>query len=277
MNKVLFYTNKQKRKIIMSDKKEFKKKYEMKLQELQIELVKMQDWVIETGYKIAIVFEGRDAAGKGGTIKRITENLNPRYCKVVALAAPTEREKTQWYYQRYINHLPAAGEIVIFDRSWYNRGGVERVMGFCTEKQYVNFLQTCPEFERMVISSGTKLVKYWFSVSAEEQMNRFKARVADPTKGWKLSPMDLESVNRWDDYSKAKDNMFEHTDTQFSPWHIVESDNKKKARVNCINHLLSLIDYSEIESPEVVMPDRVQQKHYERPPRSNYNYVPEIL
>ena len=187
----------------MSDKKEFKKQYETKLQELQIELVKLQDWVIDTGKKIAIIFEGRDAAGKGGTIKRITEHLNPRYCKIVALAAPTDREKTQWYYQRYITHLPAAGEIVIFDRSWYNRGGVERVMGFCTDKQYVNFLQTCPEFERMVISSGTQLIKYWFSVSAEEQMKRFKARAADPTKGWKLSPMDLESVNRWDEYSKA--------------------------------------------------------------------------
>ena len=261
----------------MSDKKEFKKEYETKLQELQIELVKLQDWVIETGKKIAIVFEGRDAAGKGGTIKRITEHLNPRYCKIVALAAPTEREKTQWYYQRYITHLPAAGEIVIFDRSWYNRGGGERVMGFCTEKQYVNFLQTCPEFERMVISSGTQLIKYWFSVSAEEQMKRFKARAADPTKGWKLSPMDLESVNRWDDYSKAKDNMFEHTDTPYCPWYVVESDNKKKARVNCINHLLSLIEYSEVESPEVKMPDRVQQKNYERPPRSNYKYVPDII
>ena len=184
----------------MSDKKEFNKRYGTQLQELQIELVKLQDWVIETGKKIAIIFEGRDAAGKGGTIKRITEHLNPRHCKIVALAAPTEREKTQWYYQRYITHLPAAGEIVIFDRSWYNRGGVERVMGFCTEKQYVNFLQTCPEFERMVISSGTQLIKYWFSVSAEEQMKRFKARAADPTKGWKLSPMDLESVNRWDEY-----------------------------------------------------------------------------
>ena len=183
----------------MSDKKEFKKKYNQKLQDLQIELVKLQDWVIENGKKIAIVFEGRDAAGKGGTIKRITEKLNPRYCKIVALAAPTDREKTQWYYQRYINHLPAAGEIVIYDRSWYNRGGVEKVMGFCTQKQYVNFLQTCPEVERMVISSGTQLIKYWFSVSAEEQMKRFKARAADPTKGWKLSPMDLESVNRWDD------------------------------------------------------------------------------
>lgn len=261
----------------MTDKNEFKKVYEDKLQELQIELVKLQDWVIDRSKKIAIVFEGRDAAGKGGTIKRITENLNPRYCKVIALAAPTDREKSQWYYQRYVPYMPAAGEIVIFDRSWYNRGGVEHVMGFCTEKQYINFLQTCPEFERMIISSGTQLVKYWFSVSAEEQMKRFKARAKDPTKGWKLSPMDLESVKRWDEYSKAKDNMFEHTDTPFSPWYVVESDNKKKARVNCIDHLLSLIRYTEIEAPEVVLPDRVQQKEYKRPPRDIYKYVPEVI
>ena len=261
----------------MTDKNEFKKVYEDKLQELQIELVKLQDWVIDRSKKIAIVFEGRDAAGKGGTIKRITENLNPRYCKVIALAAPTDREKSQWYYQRYVPYMPAAGEIVIFDRSWYNRGGVEHVMGFCTEKQYINFLQTCPEFERMIISSGTQLVKYWFSVSAEEQMKRFKARAKDPTKGWKLSPMDLESVKRWDEYSKAKDNMFEHTDTPFSPWYVVESDNKKKARVNCIDHLLSLIRYTEIEAPEVVLPDRVQQKEYKRPSRDIYKYVPDVI
>ena len=261
----------------MSESKELKKQYEKKINDLQIELVKLQDWVIDTGKKIAIIFEGRDAAGKGGTIKRITENLNPRHCKVVALSAPTEREKTQWYYQRYVPHLPASGEIVIFDRSWYNRAGVEKVMGFCTEKEYVNFLQTCPEFERMIISSGTKIIKYWFSVSAEQQMKRFQARAEDPTKGWKLSPMDLESVNRWDDYSKAKDNMFEHTDTQFSPWYVVESDNKKKARVNCISHFLSLIKYSEVKSPEVILPDRVQQKDYERPSRSIYNYVPEVI
>ena len=261
----------------MSDKKEFNKKYEKKLNELQIELVQLQDWIIDRGKKIAIFFEGRDAAGKGGTIKRIIENLNPRYCKVVALAAPTEREKTQWYFQRYVPHLPANGEIVIFDRSWYNRAGVERVMGFCTDKEYINFLQTCPEFERMIISSGIQLIKYWFSVSAEEQIKRFKSRVEDPTKGWKLSPMDLESVNRWDDYSKAKDNMFEHTDTVFSQWNVVESDNKKKARVNCISHLLNQVKYETIEHPEVVLPERTQQKNYDRPSRSNYNYVPEEL
>ena len=261
----------------MNDKKEFNKKYEKKLTALQIELVKLQDWVIDQGKKIAIIFEGRDAAGKGGTIKRIIENLNPRYCKVVALSAPTEREKTQWYFQRYVPHLPAGGEIVIFDRSWYNRAGVERVMGFCTEKEYINFLQTCPEFERMLISSGIQLIKYWFSVSAEEQIKRFKSRAEDPTKGWKLSPMDLESVNRWDDYSKAKDNMFEHTDTVYSQWNIVESDNKKKARINCISHLLKQIKFENVEHPEVNLPDRTQQKNYDRPSRSNYNYVPEEL
>ena len=261
----------------MNSKKEFNKKYERTLSKLQVELVKLQDWVIDKGKKIVIIFEGRDAAGKGGTIKRLTANLNPRYCKVVALAAPTEREKTQWYFQRYASHLPAAGEIVILDRSWYNRAGVERVMGFCTDKQYVNFLQTCPEFERMIISSGIQLIKYWFSVSADEQMKRFKARAEDPTKGWKLSPMDLESVKRWDDYSRAKDNMFEHTDTQFSPWYVVESDNKKKARINCINHFLTLANYKDIKIPEIALPERVQQRDYERPPRSIYNYVPETI
>ncbi len=261
----------------MQSKQEFNKKYAQLLGKLQIQLVHLQEWVIAKGEKIAIIFEGRDAAGKGGTIKRITEKLNPRYCKVVALAAPTEREKTQWYFQRYVSYLPAGGEIVIFDRSWYNRAGVERVMGFCTDKEYINFLQTCPEFERMIIRSDIQLLKYWFSVSAKEQMKRFKHRVEDPTKGWKLSPMDLESVNHWDDYSQAKDKMFEHTDTQFSPWYVVESDNKKKARVNCISHLLSYINYKEVEHPEVVLPEREQQKNMDRPPRSIYNYVPEIL
>lgn len=261
----------------MGDKSDFNKDYEKKLKQLQIDLVKLQDWVIDTGHKIAIVFEGRDAAGKGGTIKRITENLNPRHCKIVALAAPTEREKTQWYFQRYVAHLPAAGEIVIYDRSWYNRAGVERVMGFCSEKQYINFLQTCPEFERMIISSEIQLIKYWFSVSSEEQMKRFKSRSEDPTKGWKLSPMDLESVKRWDDYSKAKDNMFEHTDTQFAPWYVVKSDNKKKARVNCISHLLNSVDYQEIKSPTVELPKTVEHLYTDRPPLSNFKYVPEII
>ena len=206
----------------MSDKKEFNKIYEKKLSKLQKQLVSMQEWVIQEGKKIVIIFEGRDAAGKGGTIKRLTENLNPRHCRVVALSAPTEKEKTQWYFQRYVAHLPSAGEIVILDRSWYNRSGVEKVMGFCTDKEYINFLQTCPEFERMLISSGIQLIKYWFSVSAEEQINRFQGRIDDPTKGWKLSPMDLESVNRWNEYSEAKDNMLEHTDTELSLIHISE-------------------------------------------------------
>jgi len=259
------------------DKKEFNKTYNKMIDNLQVELVQMQDWVIETGKKVAIIFEGRDAAGKGGTIKRITENLNPRSCKVAALAKPSDREKTQWYFQRYVAHLPAAGEIVLFDRSWYNRSGVERVMGFCTEKEYVEFLQTCPEFERMMIRSGIILLKYWFSVSAEEQMKRFRGRINDPTKVWKLSPMDTESINRWDDYSKAKDNMMEHTDTDFCPWYIVESDVKKKARVNCISHVLSKIPYTDIDQPQVNLPERVPEDSHQRPDRSNFNYVPEEL
>ncbi len=261
----------------MSDKKDFNKKYEKKIAGLHKELVKMQEWVIQEGKKIVIIFEGRDAAGKGGTIKRVTENLNPRHCRVVALAAPTEKEKTQWYFQRYVAHLPSAGEIVILDRSWYNRSGVEKVMGFCTDKEYINFLQTCPEFERMIISSGIQLIKYWFSVSAEEQIKRFQSRIDDPTKEWKLSPMDLESVNRWDEYSEAKDNMLEHTDTEASPWYLVESDNKKKARVNCITHLLSLIQYSEVEHEEIKLPDRAVADKVDRPDKSNFNYVPEVI
>ena len=261
----------------MSDKKDFNKKYEKKIAGLHKELVKMQEWVIQEGKKIVIIFEGRDAAGKGGTIKRVTEHLNPRHCRVVALAAPTEKEKTQWYFQRYVAHLPAAGEIVILDRSWYNRSGVEKVMGFCTDKEYINFLQTCPEFERMIISSGIQLIKYWFSVSAEEQIKRFQGRIEDPTKGWKLSPMDLESVNRWDEYSEAKDNMLEHTDTEASPWYLVESDNKKKARVNCITHLLSLIQYTEVDHEEIKLPDRAVADKVDRPDKSNFNYVPEVI
>jgi len=261
----------------MSDKKEFNKKYEKTIENLHVELVKMQEWVIQEGKKIVIIFEGRDAAGKGGTIKRVTEHLNPRHCRVVALAAPTEKEKTQWYFQRYVAHLPSAGEIVILDRSWYNRSGVEKVMGFCTDKEYINFLQTCPEFERMIISSGIQLIKYWFSVSAEEQIKRFQGRIEDPTKGWKLSPMDLESVNRWDEYSEAKDNMLEHTDTEASPWYLVESDNKKKARVNCITHLLSLIQYTEVDHEEIKLPDRAVADKVDRPDKSNFNYVPEVI
>ena len=261
----------------MSEKKEFNKKYEKILINLQQELVKLQEWVIQEGKKIVIIFEGRDAAGKGGTIKRVTEHLNPRHCRVVALSAPTEKEKTQWYFQRYVAHLPSAGEIVILDRSWYNRSGVEKVMGFCSDKEYINFLQTCPDFERMLISSGIQLIKYWFSVSPEEQIKRFQGRIDDPTKGWKLSPMDLESVNRWDDYSKAKDKMLEHTDTESSPWYLVESDNKKKARINCISHLLSLVEYSEVEHDEIKLPDRALTGSVERPDKSNFNYVPEAI
>ena len=261
----------------MSDKKDFNKKYEKTIENLHVDLVKMQEWVIQEKKKIALIFEGRDAAGKGGTIKRIIEHLNPRHCRVVALAAPTEKEKTQWDFQRYVSHLPAGGEIVIYDRSWYNRAGVEHVMEFCSDKEYINFLQTCPEFERMLISSGIQLVKYWFSVSAEEQMSRFKGRIDDRTKGWKLSPMDLESVKRWNSYSDAKDNMLEHTDTEFCPWYIVESDNKKKARVNCISHLLDLVDYEEVDHPVIELPDRKLEENVDRPPKSNYNYVPDVM
>jgi len=261
----------------MGEKKEFNTKYNKLIKELQIKLVHMQDWVIENDKKVVIIFEGRDAAGKGGTIKRITENLNPRSCKVAALAKPSDRERTQWYFQRYVANLPAAGEIVLFDRSWYNRAGVEKVMGFCSDKEYIEFLQTAPDFERMLIGSGIILLKYWFSVSADEQVKRFEGRINDPTKVWKLSPMDVESINRWEDYSKAKDNMMEHTDTDFSPWYIVESDIKKKSRINCISHILSKIPYEDIEHDTVKLPERTPADSYERPSRSRFNYVPEIL
>ena len=252
-----------------------KKAYEKELARLQIELVKLQEWVKESGHKVAVVFEGRDAAGKGGTIKRITEALNPRICQVVALPAPTEREKTQWYFQRYAAHLPAGGEIVIFDRSWYNRAGVERVMGFCTDEEYKEFMRSCPEFERMLVRSGIQLVKYWFSVSDEEQERRFQKRLHDPTKRWKLSPMDLESRKRWVDYSKAKDEMFAHTDIKQAPWYVVESDVKKHARLNCISHLLSLIPYEEVEVEPVELDERPEQEGYVRPPMTEQTFVPE--
>ena len=252
------------------------KAYLEELTRLQIELIKLQEWVKASGHRVAIIFEGRDAAGKGGTIKRITEALNPRVCQVVALPAPTEREKTQWYFQRYVAHLPAAGEITIFDRSWYNRAGVERVMGFCTDREYREFLRSCPEFERMLVRSGTQLIKYWFSVSDEEQERRFQKRLNDPTKQWKLSPMDLESRNRWVDYSKAKDDMFSHTDIKQSPWYVVASDVKKHARLNCINHLLSLIPYEEVEHEEVVLETRPAQRGYVRPPMDDQEFVPEV-
>lgn len=250
--------------------------YEKELARLQIELVKLQEWVKHSGTRVAIIFEGRDAAGKGGTIKRITEAMNPRICQVVALPAPTEREKSQWYFQRYVAHLPAAGEIIIFDRSWYNRAGVERVMGFCTDEEYKEFMRSCPEFERMLVRSGIKLIKYWFSVSDEEQERRFQKRLTDPTKQWKLSPMDLESRKRWVDYSKAKDDMFAHTDIKQAPWYVVNSDVKKHARLNCINHLLSLIDYEEIPGEPVALDERPPQRGYVRPPMDDQEFVPEM-
>ena len=250
--------------------------YERELARQQIELVKLQEWVKHTGHRVAIVFEGRDAAGKGGTIKRITEPLNPRICQVVALPAPTERQKTQWYFQRYAAHLPAAGEIIIFDRSWYNRAGVERVMGFCTDEEYREFMRSCPEFERMLVRSGIQLIKYWFSVSDEEQERRFQKRLTDPTKRWKLSPMDLESRKRWVDYSKAKDTMFAHTDIKQAPWYVVESDVKKHARLNCINHLLSLIPYEDLTPETIDLEERPEQRGYVRPPMGDQTFVPEI-
>lgn len=252
------------------------KTYEKELAKLQLELVKLQEWIKYKGLRVVVLFEGRDAAGKGGVIKRITECLNPRVCRVVALAAPTEREKTQWYFQRYMANLPAAGEMVLFDRSWYNRAGVERVMGFCTEAEVMDFFSACPELERMLIRSGIVLIKYWFSVSDEEQEKRFQARLKDPTKRWKLSPMDLESRNRWIEYSKAKDDMFAHTDSKQSPWYVVEADDKERARLNCIHHLLSLIPYKEIKLPSVKLGPRKTHGCYVRPPMAEQNFVPQV-
>ncbi|MEL7083095.1 MAG: polyphosphate kinase 2 [Cyanobacteria bacterium P01_A01_bin.3] len=253
-----------------------KKVYNHELKRLQLELVKLQEWVLQTGLKVVIIFEGRDAAGKGGTIKRIMDCLNPRYCKVVALSKPTEREKSQWYFQRYVQHLPAAGEIVLFDRSWYNRAGVERVMGFCTDEEYFEFLRSCPEFECMVKRSGVILLKYWFSVSSEEQERRFTERSVNPSKRWKLSPMDLEARTRWVDYSKAKDAMFEATDIKRSPWYVVNSDVKKKARLNCIAHMLSMIPYRDLVPEPLTLPPRQPEGDYLRPPTSLQTFVPEI-
>ncbi len=249
--------------------------YEKELVRLQIELVKLQQWIKAKNKRVVVLFEGRDAAGKGGTIRRITQTLNPRYCKVVALGTPTEREKTQWYFQRYVAHLPAAGEMVLFDRSWYNRAGVERVMGFCTDEEYWDFLRACPKFENMIINSGITLIKYWFSVSEEEQECRFQNRLKDPTKRWKLSQMDLESRQKWTEYSKAKDEMFTYTDTKRSPWYVVDADNKKRARLNCISHLLSSIPYEELEFSIKKMPPRAKSKGYVRTPREFQTYVPE--
>ncbi len=258
------------------EKKLRNKEYLKELGQLQIELVKLQEWIKLKGLKLVVIFEGRDAAGKGGVIKRITECLNPRYARVVALPAPTEREKTQWYFQRYVAHLPAAGEMVFFDRSWYNRAGVERVMGFCTNEEYQEFLRACPEFERMLVRSGIILVKYWFSVSDEEQERRFQARIEDPTKRWKLSPMDLESRTKWVEYSIAKDEMFKYTDIKQAPWYVVNSDNKKRARLNCISHLLSVIPYQDLTPEPIVLPPRREDKTgYVRPPITDQTFVPE--
>ncbi len=251
--------------------------YEAKLKALQIELVKMQEWVKAKGERIVVIFEGRDAAGKGGVIKRITERLNPRVVRVVALGVPTEKEKTQWYFQRYVAHLPAAGEVVLFDRSWYNRAGVERVMGFCTEEEYWDFLRSCPNFEKMLIRAGIKIIKYWFSVSEEEQEKRFQARIKDPTKRWKLSPMDIKSREMWVEYSKAKDDMFSYTDTKISPWYVVNADDKKRARINTIHHLLSLIPYEDLTPPPMKLPPRKKEKGYVRPPMQEQTFVPDIF
>ncbi len=251
------------------------KLYQHELANLQTDLVKLQDWIKHKGLKVVILFEGRDAAGKGGVIKRITHRLNPRVCRVVALGTPTEREKPQWYFQRYVARLPAAGEMVLFDRSWYNRAGVERVMGFCTDDEYQEFLRSCPEFERALVRSGIILIKYWFSVSDEEQEHRFQDRIKDPTKRWKLSPMDLQSRARWLDYSKAKDEMFAHTDIKQAPWYVVPADNKRRARLNCISHLLSLIPYKEVTSEDLELPPRQEDKGYVRPPMADQTIVPE--
>lgn len=253
-----------------------KKAYENEIEKLNIELVKLQEWVRYKGMKVVILFEGRDAAGKGGVIKRITEPLNPRYCKIVALGTPTEREKTQWYFQRYVSNLPAAGEMVLFDRSWYNRAGVEKVMGFCTEEEYQEFLLQNPSFENMLIRSGIILVKYWFSVSDEEQEQRFVDRMKDPTKRWKLSPMDMESRKHWVDYSRAKDVMFAHTDTKQSPWYVVDADIKKHARINCITHLLSLFDYEDLTPDEIELPKKQKDENYIRPPMDTQTFVPDV-
>jgi polyphosphate kinase 2 len=252
------------------------KVYEAEIFRLQTELVKLQEWTRQTGARVLVLFEGRDAAGKGGAIKRISEYLSPRVARIAALPTPTERELGQWYYQRYIAHLPSRGEIVLFDRSWYNRAGVEKVMGFCTPEEYYRFLRQTPTFEQMLIDDGIMLRKYWFSVSNKEQLQRFRSRHADPVRRWKLSPMDVESINRWEDYSRAKDEMMIHTDTPTSRWFVVESDIKKHARLNMIAHLLSSISYTEVPSPDVELPKRfTATSDYQRPPRENFSYVPD--
>jgi polyphosphate kinase 2 len=248
--------------------------YERELKQLHVELVRMQEWIRHHGLRLVVLFEGRDAAGKGGAIKRISECLNPRYCRVAALGTPTERETTQWYFQRYVAHLPSAGEMLLFDRSWYNRAGVERVMEFCTESEYEEFLRSCPEFERLLIRSGIVLIKYWFSISDDEQDRRFQRRIEEPTKRWKISPMDLESIARWSDYSRAKDHMFAATDIEEAPWYVVHGDDKRRARLNCISHLLSMIPYQDVPREPIELPPRCQQQNYVRPPLTEQNFVP---
>jgi polyphosphate kinase 2 len=249
--------------------------YDCEMAKLQIELVKLQEWIKHEKLRVVVLFEGRDAAGKGGAIKCVTESLNPRVCRIVALGTPSEREKTQWYFQRYVPHLPAAGELVLFDRSWYNRAGVERVMGFCTEAEHQEFMHSCPEFESMLIRSGITLIKYWFSVSDEEQERRFQERMRNPTKRWKISPMDLESRKHWGDYSRAKDEMFAVTDTKDSPWYVVNSEDKKSARLNVIRHLLSLIPYRDV-TPESLKLPKLVKSNYVRPPMRNQHFIPVI-
>jgi len=258
------------------EEREYRRLYFRELFRLQGELVKLQDWIAHTGHKVVIIFEGRDAAGKGGVIKRITQRLNPRICRVAALPAPNERERTQWYFQRYVSHLPAAGEMVLFDRSWYNRAGVERVMGFCNDEQYEEFFRSAPEFEKMLVRSGIQVIKYWFSISDEEQYLRFLGRIHDPLKQWKLSPMDLESRRRWELYTKAKETMLERTHIDEAPWWVVEAVDKKKARLNCIHHLLQQIPYEEIKRPIIEMPEREHHDDYVRQPVPQEMFVPEI-
>lgn len=259
-------------------KKKLKQKhYEKELARLQVELSKLQEWVVDQGEKVVVIFEGRDAAGKGGTIARITARLNSRVCRVAALAKPTEREQSQWYFQRYVAHLPSAGEIVLFDRSWYNRAGVDRVMGFCTEEEYREFLRTCPQFERMLVRSGIRLIKYWFSVSAKEQERRFKNRIKDPLKSWKFSEMDLQSYMKWDEYSQAKDDMLNYTDSNQAPWFVVPSDSKRRARLNCITHLLSHFPYDkDPPTSGIELPDRDTDSGYVRPPMDDQRFIPEV-
>jgi polyphosphate kinase 2 len=252
------------------------KAYLRELARLQIELVKQQEWIKDQGLRVVVIFEGRDAAGKGGAIKTISLALNPRYCRVAALPAPSERERSQWYFQRYVTHLPSAGEMVLFDRSWYNRAGVERVMGFCNDEEYQEFMRSCPEFERMLVRAGIILVKYWFSVSDAEQERRFQSRLEDPAKRWKLSPMDLQSRTRWVEYSRAKDEMFAHTDIKQAPWYVVNADDKKRARLNLISHLLKLIPYRDLTPDAIKLPPRQQDSGYVRPPLSDQTFVPEV-